>query len=90
MRSSSRYQTTARADKYSGPLEANELQCAVDGIISGQEIEAWAELIEGSPSIESESEMESRLSEVIFQLSTPDINEPVTIEKCWRLLKQLR
>lgn len=66
------------------------MQRVVDGTISGQEIEAWAELLAGRPGIEYESGMESRLSAVLFQLSTPDINEPVTIEECWRLLEQLR
>ncbi|HEX7076764.1 MAG TPA: hypothetical protein VF226_22215 [Hyphomicrobiaceae bacterium] len=69
---------------------AHVLQCVVDGTISEQELEAWSELIEGRPGIEYESGMESRLSEILFQLSTPEINEPVTVEKCWRLLKDLR
>lgn len=69
---------------------AHVLQGVIDGAISGEEIEAWAELVEGRPGIEYESGMESPLSELLFQLSTPGINEPVTIEKCRSLLKQLR
>lgn len=69
---------------------AHALQRLVDGAISAEALEAWAEFVEGRPGIEYENGMEERLSEALFQLSTPEINEPVTAERCWRLLKQLR
>lgn len=66
------------------------LRRCIDREIPGVDITAWAELVEGRPGIDYESEKEEELSEVLFELSTPEINEAVTPEKCWRLLKALR
>ena len=67
----------------------NGLLRCIDGRISVSELGAWADLLEGRPGIEYEVGHEDQISEILFQLSTPDINEEVTPQKCWRLLKSL-
>ncbi len=68
---------------------AHALNCFVDGIITAGDLEVWAELIEGRPGIDFETSAEDELSEILFQISTPEINGPVSIEKCQRMLEQL-
>jgi hypothetical protein len=66
------------------------LQRCLEGEIPEADVTAWAELVEGRPSIDYESGKEEELADALFELSTPEINEPVTLEKCWRLLKAFR
>jgi hypothetical protein len=61
----------------------------MEGRISVRELETWASLLEGRPGIDYEVGHEDQVSEVLFQLSTPNINEEVTSAKCWRLMKKL-
>ena len=67
----------------------NSLARCIDGRISVRELEAWASLLEGRPGIDYEVGHEDQVSEVLFQLSTPDINGEVSPQKCWRLMKNL-
>lgn len=68
---------------------ANVLQRFVDGELSASDLETWADLVEGRSGIEYEASVEDELSEALFQLSTPDITGPNSLEKCRRLLQEL-
>ena len=67
----------------------NSLARCIEGRISVRELETWASLLEGRPGIDYEVGHEDQVSEVLFQLSTSDINEEVTPAKCWLLMKKL-
>jgi len=67
----------------------NVLTQCIEGRIPPRDLERWAGLIEGRPGIDYEAGHEEQLSEVLFQLSTPEINEVLTPQKCWRLLNSL-
>lgn len=69
---------------------AHALQRLIDGAISPVDLEAWAELVEGRPGVQYEYGREESVGEALFQLSTPEINESITSDLCWRLLKALR
>jgi len=65
------------------------LHSCVNGRMTCLELENWADLIEGRPGIDFQFGAEEKLAGVLFKLSTPDINGPLTPQRCWELLKAL-
>lgn len=53
------------------------MQDFINGKVSKDELESWAELLEGRDSVEYEEGYEDRISDVLFWISTPDINKPI-------------
>jgi hypothetical protein len=68
---------------------AHALELFIERKITAGDLESWAGLIEGSSGIEYEESIAERLNNVIFRLATPKINDPITSELCWRLLKEM-
>jgi hypothetical protein len=66
------------------------LQRCIKGEITAEDLENWAELLVGRPGIALETGSESKLEAVLFQMSTPEINAPLSAITCWRLLKELQ
>jgi hypothetical protein len=68
---------------------AHALRRCLNDEVTATELEAWAELIQGRPGIEYEPGQQETLANILFKLSTPDINEPISAALCWRILKTL-
>jgi len=64
------------------------LQRRIDGEITAKDLELWADLVEGRPGIEYEDE--EQCSDLLFQLSTPEINQPLSADACHRILAALK
>jgi len=60
----------------------------IGGEVTSAELTAWAELVTGLSGIEYASEEEGVIEDVLFRLSTPEINQPVTVDLCARLMGQ--
>jgi hypothetical protein len=65
------------------------------GAISAKELENWAEMLEGRPGIEYEPDPGSdedahHVATVLFDLSTPEINPPLTHLRARELIERLR
>src|ERR1039457_1877068 len=56
------------------------LQRRIDEDITAKDLEIWADLVEGRPGIEYEDE--EQCSDLLFRLSTPEINQPLSVESC--------
>lgn len=69
---------------------AHALRRFIKGDITATDLEQWDDLVEGRPGIEYQTGYERILEKALFQLSTPDINRPITIAMCWRLLKEVQ
>jgi hypothetical protein len=52
------------------------LQRRIDEEITAKDLEIWAILVEGRPGIEYEDE--EQISDLLFQLATPEINQPLS------------
>ena len=53
---------------------ANALRVYEAGSISDEELEAWAEAIEGRDDVDLDPRDESTLKEFLFEVSTPEVN----------------
>jgi hypothetical protein len=62
------------------------LQKAVNGILSFEEIENWANAIECREDIEFENE---KVKEIIFELANPELHSKLTIERLKRTIQSL-
>ncbi|MBS0420010.1 MAG: hypothetical protein JSR66_20025 [Proteobacteria bacterium] len=62
----------------------------LDNEVSASDLQAWADMIEGRPGIEYESSRKDILDRVLCQLSMPYLNEPISPQLCWCILKVLR
>jgi hypothetical protein len=52
-------------------------QCA-EGVLSGERIQEWAEILEMNEHIDYEPGVEEAIADVLFRLSTPEINKPIS------------
>jgi hypothetical protein len=66
----------------------NAMRRFIGGELTSAELTAWAELVTGRSGIEYASEEDDVIEDVLFRLSTPEINEPVTVDLCARLMDQ--
>ncbi len=66
------------------------LHRCIKGEITTEDLENWAELLVVRPGIGYETGSESKLEAVLFQISTPQINAPLSATTCWRLLQELQ
>ena len=57
--------------------------------VSGAELSRWADAIESREGIEYEDEFSDWISDTIFRLSSPEINEPITSKCVSKILDQL-
>jgi hypothetical protein len=64
------------------------LQRRIDEDITAKDLEIWADLVEGRPGIEYEDE--EQCSDLLFRLSTPEINQPLSVESCRHILAELK
>ena len=60
------------------------LRRRIDSDITASDLELWADLVEGRAGIEYEDE--EQCSDLLFQLSTPEINQPLSTDVCRRIL----
>jgi hypothetical protein len=65
------------------------LRLYVSGAISAEHLSSWASLLEMNQFVEYAEEKHGAISEVLFLLASPDINEPITPDVCGRLLRKL-
>jgi len=56
----------------------NALERYIRGEVSASELEAWAENVEGRDDIEYFPDHEDEISDALFNLSTPEINAPIS------------
>ena len=49
-----------------------------EGLLSGEQLQEWAELLEMNDYVEYEREAEEAVARLLFSLSSPEINEPIT------------
>jgi len=54
------------------------LELCVEGVLSGERIQEWAEILEMNEHVDYESGVEEAIADVLFRLSTPEINEPIS------------
>ena len=59
------------------------------GEVSEADVEAWADAVEGREDLEYLSPCEERISEALFQLSTPGINAPINRQTAERWQREL-
>ncbi|MER8761483.1 MULTISPECIES: hypothetical protein [unclassified Mesorhizobium] len=63
------------------------LERYIDGKLSSEELEAWADAIELREDIQYEEKNEDWINDVIFTLASTVLNGPITLEKVKELLK---
>lgn len=61
----------------------------VDGGLTERQLHEWAELLEMNDNIDYEAGEEEAIADVLFRLSTPDINEPISENLARRLRVEL-
>lgn len=54
------------------------LELYVGGVLAAEQIQEWADLLDASEHVEYQSGMEAAIGEVLFRLSTPEINEAIS------------
>ena len=59
------------------------------GDIGADELSSWAELLDAADEVVYESGYEEVVGEVLFVLSTPEINHPLSQSQCAELLQSL-
>jgi hypothetical protein len=64
------------------------LQQRIDEEITAKDLELWADLVEGRPGIEYEDE--EQCSDLLFRLSTPEINQPLSADTCRQIFASLK
>ena len=72
------------------PDVADILARFVAGKVSADEVEAWANEVEGRDDVGLRPVEESVLKEVVFALANPALTEPLTAVAAQRMLERLR
>ena len=67
----------------------NVMKVFLDKRISSDDLSVWAELVEGRDGIQYEEEFQKVIADVLFWLSSPDINGELTNEKVKEYLDYL-
>lgn len=49
-----------------------------EGLLSGEQLQEWAEILEMSDHVEYERDAEEAVASLLFSLSSPEVNEPIT------------
>jgi len=49
-----------------------------EGLLSGEQLQEWAEILEMNDHVEYEHDFEEAIASLLFFLSSPEINEPIT------------
>lgn len=49
-----------------------------EGLLSGEQLQEWAEILEMNDHVEYERDAEQAVASLLFSLSSPEINEPIT------------
>jgi hypothetical protein len=49
-----------------------------EGLLSGEQLQEWAEILEMNDYVEYERDAEETVASFLFSLSSPEINEPIT------------
>lgn len=49
-----------------------------EGLLSGEQLQEWAEILEMNDHVEYERDAEEAVASLLFSLSSPEINEPIT------------
>ena len=65
------------------------LRLYLSGGIPAEDLSSWASLLEMNQFVEYAEEKRGAISEALFLLASPEINEPITPELCQRLLRNL-
>ena len=68
----------------------NSLQMFVAGLADANDLENWAEKVHELDGIGVEVGHEDVLTQFLFEISTPDLFEPITIELCRRWIEILQ
>jgi len=58
--------------------------------VNATDLEQWCEALEGNDAIEYEEGHQQVISSILFEVSSPDINGPLTLEKCIEMLAKLK
>lgn len=66
------------------------LQKYLDGILSGEDIELWANQIESREDIEFEASAEREIQDVLYQLANPLLTRPLGFVEANDLISKLR
>jgi hypothetical protein len=61
----------------------------IAGEISPRELAEWATRVEGCDEVQYERGSEKLIVDVIFNVASPEINEPISADLCHRLLMKL-
>ncbi len=67
----------------------NVMKVFLDKLISSDDLSMWAEMVEGRDGIKYEEEFKKMIADVLFWLSSPDINGELTNEKVKEYLSYL-
>lgn len=59
------------------------------GEVTAHDLVAWASLLEAHDRIEYERGFEKVIADVLFSVASPEINEPLSVDSCHRLVEQL-
>jgi len=54
------------------------LQLYEEGLLSGEQLQEWAEILEMNDHVDYKPKAEEAVANLLFSLSSPEINEPVT------------
>jgi hypothetical protein len=62
-----------------GPSDVDRaLRLYEEGLLSVEQLQAWAEILEMNDHVEYERDSQENVASLLFALSSPDINEPIT------------
>lgn len=71
-----------------GDLE-HSLATYAEGLITREQLEAWASVLEMNDYIDYETGMEREIAQVLFELATPELHEKLSPSVARRLLERL-
>jgi hypothetical protein len=69
---------------------ADALEKVITGQVSPEDLTKWAETVHFLDGVDIEEGQEDLLAQVLFEISTPELFEPVTAEVCQRWLSRIR
>jgi hypothetical protein len=61
-----------------------------EGHLSGEQLQEWADILEMNDHVEYERDAEEAVANLLFSLSSPEINEPITRAVVQRMRASLR
>ena len=80
-------------DKVIAPVRVSDIERALtqylDGAIAEEQLQEWADLLEMCDYVDYESGKEEAVADILFHLSTPEINEPINHALAQKLRDEL-